>query len=375
VILPDSLLPIIQAAVSGFARYPKLQQELRKVQEPLHILAIGKAAYQMAQVAFQALGEKRLRSCIVLTKYGFVPQESPPDFHPEILEAGHPVPDQNSLLNSRYILEHLRSIPRDESLIVLLSGGSSSLFEIPRKPHNLEDIIALNRMLLTSGLDIRQINLKRQEYSLTKGGGAANCFSGKDLRVYLLSDVPGDDPAIIGSGPFYQEHIPQIIIGKNQALVRLVARSLRASYPDLPIRISKRFVDDDAARFARALARYARLAPKGIYLFGGECSIRPRGSGLGGRLSHLALEFATAVQTDRKISLVALASDGNDNLPQSAGAIADQDSIIKMRDCHVDPQAALRNFDSYSALDKAGLIIPGYYSGCNANDIIALFVD
>jgi hydroxypyruvate reductase len=368
-------LPIIQAAVSGFARYPKLRRELREAQEPQHVLAIGKAAHQMAFAAYQTLGTTRLRSCIILTKYGFVPEKSPPGFHPEILEAGHPIPDQNSLSHSRYILEHLRNIPGDESLIVLLSGGSSSLFEIPREPHNLKDIIALNRMLLASGLDIRQINLKRQEYSLIKGGGAANCFSGKDLRVYLLSDVPGDDPAIIGSGPFYQEHIPHILIGNNQALVRQIARSLRASFPDLPIRISKHFVDDDAASFARALARYARLAPKGIYLFGGECSICPRGSGSGGRQSHLALAFATAVQTDRKISITAFASDGNDNLPQSAGAIVDQESVIKMRDCHVDPQAALRNFDSYSALDKAGLIIPGYYSGCNANDIIALKVD
>jgi len=373
--LPDRLLPIIQAAVSGFARYPKLQQELRNVQEPLHILAIGKAAYQMAQVAYQALGEKRLRSCIILTKYGFVPQESPRGFRPEILEAGHPFPDQNSLIATQHILDRLQKIPAQEELIVLLSGGSSALFEIPREPRNLEDIIALNRMLLNSGLDIAQINAKRKEYSRVKAGQALDYCAGKTLRVYLLSDVPGDDPAIIGSGPFYEEHIPHILIGNNQALVRHIAQRLRRSYPDLPIRTSKRYVDDDAARFARALARYAQTAPTGIYLFGGECSIRPRGSGRGGRLSHLALEFAKAAAGSRKLCLSAFASDGNDNLSQSAGAIVDQDSWEKMQKAGDQPQRALDNYDSFPRLHRIGGIIPGFYTGTNVNDAIILMLD
>jgi len=377
VILPDNILPIVQKAISEFTRYPKLQRELRNLEEPVHILAIGKAAYQMALVAYRTLDPNQMQSCIILTKYGFYPPQIQPDFKPVILEAGHPIPDENSILHSCYILDWLKTIPTDESLVVLLSGGCSALFEIPREPHTLKEIIALNRVLLKSGLDIHQINQQRKIYSLVKAGAAIEYFNGKQIKVFVLSDVKGDDPAIIGSGPFYQKHISHCVIGNNQALLRQIASLLHRhrDFADLPIKVAHHFVDDDVRRFAHALAHYSQTAPKGIYIFGGECSIRPRGTGSGGRLSQLALEFALKISGMRKIQLIALASDGNDNVPESAGAIVNQDSKQKILDAGIDPEKACQEYNSFPALVKAGLIIDRYYTGCNVNDIMLLFIE
>ena len=247
---------ILQAALSRslrqFTRYPRLRKELqdREAKAPLHILAIGKAAWQMASVALTALAPDMIESCIVLTKYGFYPggNWAPPHvesnrrsqkkqvnpslmqtrrlIHPtkmlrisartpailagdlcnpkcQILEASHPIPDQNSIRHTTAILTHLHGIPEDHELIILLSGGTSALFELPAPGCTLEDIIGLNRLLLGSGLDIRQMNQRRSEISQVKGGKALSGVCCRIKGAYLLSDVEGNDPAIIGSGPFY----------------------------------------------------------------------------------------------------------------------------------------------------------------------------
>jgi hydroxypyruvate reductase len=380
---PREISTAVQSALTEYTRYPLLRKALieQAPDAPVHLLAIGKAAYQMALIAAQSITSRRLKSCIVLTKYGFFPAEAQPCFKPLLLEAGHPIPDANSIQNSRYILDWLAQIPADEELIVLLSGGSSALFEVPAPGHSLAELIALNSLLLKSGLDIALINAKRKEYSMVKAGKAAEAFQGKDLRVFLLSDVPGNDPAIIGSGPFYRggtHSLPgapsdHLIIGDNQSFLRLLAKRLKSEYPSLPLRVSPRFVQEDADAFAKALAGYAHTAQPGIYLFGGECSLKVQGRGRGGRLSHLALRFARELFTTRHVQLCAFATDGNDNLPDSAGARVNQDTYRVLQKLG-KPSQALADYDSFSILKLADGIIPGTYTGCNVNDILILRV-
>ena len=131
----------------------------------IHILSIGKAAWQMAWEMQQRLDPAQIQKTIVLTKYGFFPPAAPKLPNAVILEAGHPLPDANSLKHSEWIMNYLQEIPPSEKLIILISGGSSALFEIPAKGYTLEDIIALNRLLLASGLDIAQMNFKCSEIS------------------------------------------------------------------------------------------------------------------------------------------------------------------------------------------------------------------
>ena len=537
----DLLLQAIAQSLERFTRYPKLQKELTRLNSsaPLHILAIGKAAWQMADVAIQALTHRKLASCTVLTKYGFYPalssnaagcrfhrirqvscrkvQSDPPpgfdtspcrkrrnaatkesdvvayadetsatpgfDTSPcrkrrnaatkesdvvayadetsailagdlcnpkcQILQAGHPIPDQNSIRHTKAILEHLQEIPEHEELIILLSGGTSALFELPIDGHSLKDIIGLNRLLLNSGLDIRQMNLKRQELSQVKCGKALSHVRCQIPAVYLLSDVEGNDPAIIGSGPFYGtgarrsaesgetpsvetpsvetpswrfikdssgkmplppqdstrprvetqrssvkesdvvayadetsailsedvcNTIPHLIIGDNPAFLKVLRRSLQETCP-LPARLSSRFINLETGAFAKALSVFQRKANPGLYLFGGELTLRTGGSGKGGRCAHLALLMAQAISGIPGTCFFAFATDGNDHIPESSGAIVDSDSWQQIIAQGIDPEAAISNYDSYPALNAINAIIPMRYTGTNVNEVYLLVIE
>ncbi|MFA6910156.1 MAG: DUF4147 domain-containing protein [Candidatus Cloacimonadaceae bacterium] len=372
--MSEEILTNFKRALSSFCRYPRLAAAIREryPNKPPHILAIGKAAWQMGKVACSALKPKVPLSCVVLCKYGFYPTECDRNYQPQILEAAHPVPDENSILHSRRIMEWIKSIPSDEELCVLLSGGSSALFEIPASGYDLAAIRARHSLLLKSGLDIAQINAGRKECSAVKGGKAAKFFSGKSLEVYLLSDVPENDPSIIGSGPFYRPEISNHhIIGDNQAFLKQLAKHFRRERPNLPVRVSPVFIKDEVEVFARGLARYCEHAAPGIYIFGGECTLKVKGLGKGGRLSHLALSFLRDMPDCRNAWLCAFATDGNDNLADSAGALVTNE----MRDRICFPggmDTALKDFDSFSCLQSVGGIIPAFYSGCNVNDVMVL---
>lgn len=372
----QSLQTIIKQALAEFIRYPILSEALRyrKLTQPCHILALGKAAWQMAFIASNSINQNLLGKCIILSKYGFHPQIESPSFAAQILEAGHPIPDANSINHSRYIVNWLQNIPFEDELLVLLSGGSSALFEIPANNYSLEDLCALNSLLLKSGLDIAQINAKRKQYSAVKGGKAAKYFKGNKLSVFLLSDVPGNDPAIIGSGPFYLQNAHNhVIIGDNQAFLKLLAKALKRHYSQLHVYVSPYFLQDDATTFAKALAKYAMKAKPGIYLFGGECNLKVQAKGKGGRLSHLALCFANALSLSRELTLCAFATDGNDNLAQNGGSVVNQDTLKMLQDIG-NPDDALINFDSFTILEQAGAILPGFYTGCNVNDVIMMII-
>jgi hydroxypyruvate reductase len=372
--MKTAILNALDQALTAFTAYPALRQALSNEQTPTHVLAIGKAAYRMAEVAAMAIPTAKLASCLVLSKYGFYPenhQDRP--FSPILLEAGHPLPDANSLKHSRFILDWMEQIPPQDQLVVLLSGGTSALFEAPRGDISLQELIQQNDLLLRSGLDIAQINQARQKLSLVKSGQAAQHYKGQKLRVYLLSDVPANDPAIIGSGPFFLPGIDNhSIIADNSAFLKSLATPLHKALPDLPLRLAKRFVDEELTSFAKALARFAPKAQPGIYLWGGELTLKVKGTGRGGRLSHLALSFLNEIKDQAGLSLIAFATDGNDHLPELAGAYVDRQSYLDLHKENADIPALLKTFDSYPPLKLIDAIIPAHYTGCNVNDVFIL---
>ncbi len=374
--LEKTLLKSVDRSLKQMAKYRRLRWMLqRNVGEaPLHVLSLGKAATQMAIAAMNTLPQDRVLSLDILTKHGFYPHDLPQDMRSHIFEAGHPVPDENTEKHSKTIIERISSIPREHELIILLSGGTSSLFEYPREGVSFDEVVALNKTLLRCGLDVDQINKKRREYSRVKGGGAAELFPPAKTQVFLLSDVAGDDPATIGSGPFY---LPQIknhhIVGNNLSLKKILEKRLAKSFPDYSVRLASRYIQEDSEEFAIALGRFAQSAPKGIYLFGGECSLQVMGKGRGGRLSHLALAISPKISGEKEILFCAHTSDGNDNLKESGGAIVNNRSWEKMIEVG-NPKAALKDFDSYEILNKIDAIIPGRYTGCNVNDLYILII-
>lgn len=337
--------------------------------EKYHLLAIGKDAGRMMDVALQHL-PGQIKEAISLSKYGHYQSR---DSRVLSLEAGHPIPDQNSILHSGRIIRWLKGLDRDSRLIVLLSGGGSALFELPRAGYSLEDIIFMNKELLASGLDIASMNSRRKELSQVKGGGALEVFGGESVRIFALSDVRDDDPRVIASGPFTPEEPDERVIfkvtGNNFSFRELLTKLLT----------EKGFeAENDAGYLSGSpqelITRVQQRISQGsgIQIWGGELPVTVTGSGIGGRCTHLALSLAPLLKNHPSAIFIALATDGNDNQEGSSGAWIDAHTAGKFEQRRPDIEQILENADSFTALNEIGQIIPTGEYTANVNDIFLL---
>lgn len=388
---PDTTaLHAIMATLGDFAAFPILQAELGKLDfvGQVAVLAIGKSAHPMALAALRVLQQKDVPySGYLLTKHGFA---ASPLKNITSLEAGHPVPDASSLSCSGEIVAWLQGLATETDLIVLLSGGGSALFELPEQGLGLKDIIALNHKLLHSGQSIAEINAARAKLSRLKSGKALNFISCGRMFCYALSDVQANDPAVIASGPFYHSKSIKLcedtyqylnsdkkqllhyrIIGDNLSFRKLLARHLPA-----PVWIWQGFLAGSAQESSALLANFAQNeAKKGTYLWGGESPVTVSGNGKGGRCTHLALDFALRIAGHPSISLIAYATDANDNISACAGAIVDGNTCANLHSKGINPQQALINCDSFTALKAVDATITSPALAINVNDIYILLIN
>lgn len=368
-------LDAIELTLKEYSEFPSLQKRLASVTHSkiVNLLAIGKSAYHMAVAATRCLkGMGIAYSGYLLTKYGNIPADLP-NIH--CREAGHPVPDENSVLHSKEIVNWLQSLSPDDDLIILLSGGGSALFEIPAEGYSLQDVIELNRKLLHSGLSIADMNRERTKLSKLKSGKALGYVCSKSVYCYALSDVEGNDPAVIASGPFYltgveKPCITYEIIGDSLSFRRMLAERLGKV-----AHVHSGFMSDNADLAAERLADFAKSAAKGIHLFGGEAPVTVTGTGRGGRCTHLALAFALKISGYKGISLIAYATDGNDNLPGTAGAITDGETCAKLQEAGIDPRQSLLDCDSFTALGAINATILSTEYHINVNDLYILTIN
>jgi len=196
--------------------------------------------------------------------------------------------------------------------------------------------------------------LPQQDSTRTSVETKRSSVKGSDVVTYADEDVCNP--------------IPHLIVGDNQAFLKVLKKSLQESCP-LPARISSRFINLEIGTFAKALGSFLPGAKLGIYLFGGELTFKPPGTGKGGRCCHLALLMARQISDLPGTTFFAYATDGNDNIDESAGAIVDDHSWQRMIDAGIDPEQAIRNCDSYSALKAIGAIFSGAYTGTNVNEV------
>lgn len=266
---PQKLIQALEESIAEYAEFPLLQKELSSIplKGRVHLLAIGKSAYPMALIAQDILQNRNLDyDGYLLTKYGHAGVGLK---NMNVLEAGHPLPDQNSLKHSGEILTWLQRLKTEDTLIILLSGGGSALFEYPATGYTLEDIIAMNKVLLHSGLDIAAMNRERTRLSMLKGGKALRYLSCSHVWVFALSDVQGNDPGVIASGPFVPEEgslrqIPFMVIGDNLGFRRLLHSKLSGSRMVHPEYLSNQA--DEAAAY---LERFVKGNPQpGIHILG-----------------------------------------------------------------------------------------------------------
>lgn len=381
------------------------------------VIGAGKGAAQMA-AAFEQLWDGPL-SGVIVTCYGY----AAPCQHVKVLEASHPVPDEAGLAASAALFETVRDLSADDLVVALVCGGGSSLLPSPPEGLTLADEQALNEALLASGAPIGAMNAIRKHCSTIKGGRLAKAAYPARVVSLVVSDVPGDDPAQVASGPTVPDDVTleealalveNLRIELPEAIkTHLAKESARAPDPsdeafarnEVTVVASAGISLDAAAGVGRnagysvailsdaiegeardiglmhaAIARQvaeknAPFQKPAIILSGGETTVTLRAKGRGGRNTEFLLSFANAIEGAQGISALAADTDGIDGSEDNAGAFADGQSAARIRKGGVDPKAALSGNDAWGAFEAAGdLFVPGP-TGTNVNDFRAILIE
>ena len=379
--------------------------------ERVHVISVGKAAWRMARASKDFLKDK-ITSGIVITKYGHS-EGGIEGF--EVFEAGHPLPDENSIRATEKAIELAEKLSEGDTLLFLISGGGSSLFEKPLPGVTLEDVVKITEHLMKSGADIRELNTVRKHLSAVKGGRFAEIVHPAKVIALVLSDVLGDPLDMIASGPTYPdpttseqaleilerygieieervkkaimmetpknvENAEYLIIGNVEIACRAAAaKAIELGYNPLLVTTRLEGEAKEAAKFITAIAKDIWdgkhfISKPAALVFGGETVVTVRGNGRGGRNQELALAAALEIERMEGIVLVSVGTDGTDGPTDAAGGIVDWESAERMRKSGVDPKATLRENDSYRALESSGDLLKTGPTGTNVNDVIVALI-
>lgn len=383
----------------------------------------GKAAVLMGAAIADILGE-RLDQGVLVTKYGYGGDNDSissafdlSDSHIQVVEAGHPVPDENSVRGAQAVADLVSRATAEDLVICLISGGGSSLLTLPVPSLTLGDLQALTDALLRSGATIDEINTVRKHLSRIKGGNLARLAAPASVITCILSDVVGDPLDVIASGPTVPDtttvadaravlgrydiddderlsslretpkpgdaifdHVQHVVIGSNrQAATAAVEEARELGFKAL---LLSTYVEGEArevAKVAAGLAKGVRMhgdpvSPPACLVWGGETTVTVRGEGKGGRNQELALSAALALEGWQQVLIAALATDGTDGPTDAAGAVVTGDTVGHARELGLDPRAALEANDSYHFFEALDGLIHTGPTGTNVNDLLFVLV-
>ncbi len=381
------------------------------------VVGAGKASAAMA-----AALEKHWKgplSGLVVTRYGYAVATK----RIEIVESAHPVPDHNGEMAARRILETVRGLSEDDLVICLISGGGSALMALPAPGLTLADKQAVNKALLVSGANITEMNCVRKHLSAIKGGRLAAAAAPARVVSLLISDVPGDDPAVIASGPTVPDpssfadaralieryriaapaavarHLAEArdetpkpgdkrlrgcetqLIAAPQASLEAAARAARkAGFAPVilgdAIEGEARHVATVHAGIARQVARRGQPAKAPcVLLSGGEATVTVRGAGRGGRCTEFLLALAVALDGAPRIYAIAAGTDGMDGTEGNAGALVSPDTLARARAKNLNARAMLENNDGYGFFSALGDLITTGPTRTNVNDFRAVLIE
>lgn len=375
------------------------------------LVAIGKAAYAMAEAAEEVLREK-LSKGIVITKYDHA---IGPLGNLEIYEAGHPVADEASVLATQRALELTEGLGEEDQVVFLVSGGGSALFELPEEGLVLEDIMTITEDLLKSGADITEMNTVRKHLSKVKGGKFAKHVGNTPIFSIVLSDVIGDPLDVIASGPAYrdlstseeairvlerysipvEDHVKEVLLRETpkdlQNCETVIAGSVSALCMAAAEAAEKRgyrpyllssTVEGEAREVGRFFGAMAREIREGNSSFetpcaliaGGETTVSIRGKGKGGRNQELALACGEEIHGLKDLLFFSLGSDGTDGPTDAAGGLVDGETKDKLQQGSMPLSCYLDENDSYHALKEVGGLLITGPTGTNVNDLMVLLV-
>ena len=373
----------------------------------------------MAQAVEAAwAGSKSNLSGLVVTRYGY----SVPCQHIQIVEAGHPVPDEAGLHAAKRVVQLVKGLTEDDLVLCLMSGGGSSLLPLPAAGLSLQDKQSISRELLRCGASISEINTVRRHLSAIKGGRlAAACFPASVLTL-MISDVPGDDPVNIASGPTvgdptrcldalevvrrYGIHLPPSalehlesgqgesikpddprlaradwrLIATPQQALEVAAQVARAA--GLDAHILSDAMEGEARDVGKVLASVAlQVANRDhpfrapcVLLSGGETTVTVRGSGRGGRNVECLLSMALMLKGHPRVYALAGDTDGVDGQEEVAGALLGPDSLARACTLGINPLQALENNDGHGFFGALGDAVVTGPTWTNVNDFRAILV-
>jgi glycerate 2-kinase len=419
---PIKLIPeIVKINTNGDSFFIHGEETVSIQEKSVYVIGTGKASASMAFALESVLGR--------YLKSGMVISSPNPLHHPKkinVLFGSHPYPDQTTLNATEKLLSFIDTIPNGSVVINVISGGTSSLFCKPANGLNIQHLAEVYKLLVTSGATIHEINSVRKSISSVKGGRLLEKFRDIHLIDLIISDVPDDNPEDIGSGPTVPQTVSAIHSKKvlmKYDIWQVVSRQVRTHIQTVADYETKTgpFITKDIYNHYLSIISSARLAAdhaaslfesegfktvledkpwsgpiedfeeyifskisdanhsaknRRVHIFYGECTVHITGTGKGGRNQELALRIARRLnQSDRQITFLSAGTDGIDGPTEAAGAIVDQDTYANAKAGGIDPDAFLKNNDSYHFFKKSGGHIITGPTGNNVMDIQFLIID
>lgn len=405
--LHEDALHIVTSAIDAVKPDAAVRRALDGMTFPgrVFLVAVGKAGWQMAHAALQCLPTPPAQG-IVVTKYGHVTADLPGIRR---MEAGHPVPDENSFAAAQAVLDMTANLSPTDTVLFLLSGGGSALFEKPLVPG--AELQSITRQLLACGADIVEMNTIRKRLSAVKGGRFAAHCAPAQVQTIVLSDILGDPPDMIASGPTVPDlstcdealkivqkydlqlspaardclgsetpkHLDNVnmqIIGSVRELCSAAAAQCRALGYE-PLYLTDRLDCEarEAGRFLAAIARsHTADGKKLAFIAGGETVVRLTGSGLGGRNQEIALAAAENLSGLSNAAVISVGSDGTDGPTDAAGGYADGGTQATLASAGWNIADVLRQNDAYHALQSVNGLVHTGPTGTNVNDVAIALV-
>jgi glycerate 2-kinase len=340
---------------------------------PVWAAAVGKAAGAMALGAADALGSS-LERVLIITKGGHLAPELLSLPGVEAHESAHPVPDERSLAAGRRLLDWVNHLPVAVSPLFLISGGASSLVEVLEPGVSLAQLEELSARGLAEGIPIGELNARRARLSRIKGGRLAAHLGGRPGRALFISDVPDDDPAVIGSGLVgpgtgRADRIERQVVASVERAMDGVA--MEASRRGLTVECVGRRYEGEATRLAARFTHELLIGGAQVRVWGGESTVRlPPHPGRGGRNQHLALAAARFLPDYPQLLLLAAGTDGSDGPTEAAGALVDADTCARVALAGLDVDDCLARADSGTALAAADALVHTGPTGTNVADLV-----
>jgi hydroxypyruvate reductase len=369
IIARQNLLQIYQQALQAVAGDRAVAKQLQnhKLTGLWYLIAIGKAAAAMTQ---GALTELQLVRGLVISKHQHIDAALYDDTRLDCIESDHPVPGEASFEAGEALINFINQLPDDAQCLFLISGGTSSLVEVLAPNCTKSDMQELTQHLLANAYSIQEINAKRQKLSRIKGGKLWQFLQQRKVHALLISDVPNDDPAIIGSGLLFPS--PAFFTWHICASSTLACQAAAQAAETLGYSVfMQKFIECHAVEAGNLIAQTLKQAAPGIYIWGAETTVSlPTNSGKGGRNQHLALAAAIAIENQPLVYILAAATDGTDGFTDDAGGLVDGQTLARGRLKGFNPTEELAKANSNTFLAASGDLLHTGVTGTNVMDLV-----